>query len=396
VVVLKPAIIVVGYNRAASMKRLLETIRCAYYEDDDIKLIISIDYCEGNHDVLKVAEEFEWQYGEKLIKYHNQNIGLRNHILSCGDFTEQYGSVIVLEDDLMVSPYFYVYTQKALEFCDNLDYVAGISLYNHMFNVVAYKPFETLFDGYDNWYFQFAQSWGQAWSQKQWSGFRKWYEENKDTPFEDLSVPANVRSWSKSSWLKYYCRYIIECDKYYFYPRISYTTNNAEPGTHFQGVDYTFQVPLAYGERNFVFSTIEQSSAVYDAFYESRIVYKSLNVDKNDLTVDLYGTKEIYNTRYVLSSVNLNYKIIKEFACAVRPMELNILLGNKGQNFFLYDTSIEQEHGKNISETDLTYFYRGLIWESEFKITKRFIKHLFKSHKIKNIKAFLKKFLKKK
>jgi len=109
-----------------------------------------------------------------------------------------------------------------------------------------------------------------------------------------------------------------------------------------------------------------------------------------------YGTKEIYNTRYVLSSVNLNYKIIKEFACAVRPMELNILLGNKGQNFFLYDTSIEQEHGKNISETDLTYFYRGLIWESEFKITKRFIKHLFKSHKIKNIKAFLKKFLKKK
>ena len=390
---LKPAIVVVGYNRADSMSRLLKSIGDARYDYKDINLIISIDYCENNQDVLKVAESFVWEYGEKCIRYHKKNMGLRKHILSCGDLTEKYGSVIVLEDDLIVSPYFYDFAVKALDFCNDLDYVAGISLYKNDYNQTAAKKFCELDDGYDNWYLKQAQSWGQAWSFEQWGKFKQWYENNVDTPFDDKNIPENIRNWSASSWLKYYDRYVIETNKYYFYPRVSYTTNNTEPGTHFQSVDHTFQVPLAYGKKEFDFSKIEESGSVYDAFYENENLHKWMGFDNNELTVDLYGTKEVVNTRYLLSSRKLDYEIVKSYACSMRPMEMSVMYNIKGNNFYLYDTDKKIKNTNTVQNVDLTYFYPGLRLESEYLITKRFVKHLFKSHKMKNIKVVLKRIL---
>ena len=40
---IKPAIIVIAYNREESLKRLLTSLNNAIYESDDITLIISID-----------------------------------------------------------------------------------------------------------------------------------------------------------------------------------------------------------------------------------------------------------------------------------------------------------------------------------------------------------------
>ena len=43
---IKPAIVAIGYNRPKLMKRLLDSVGKAYYEEDDISLIISIDESE--------------------------------------------------------------------------------------------------------------------------------------------------------------------------------------------------------------------------------------------------------------------------------------------------------------------------------------------------------------
>ena len=77
-------IVVVAFNRARSLARLLASLNNAVYEEDNVPLIISIDKGD-NQDVLKTAEDFEWKHGQKTVVYQSENLKLRKHILKCGD-----------------------------------------------------------------------------------------------------------------------------------------------------------------------------------------------------------------------------------------------------------------------------------------------------------------------
>ena len=109
------AIVVIGYNRPNSMQRLLNSLKVAEYYLDDVPLIISIDN-SGSNNVKEVAEKFIWPYGKKTIKTYNKRLGLKKHILECGKYTLSYKNIIVLEDDIYVSPVFYKFAKEAVEF----------------------------------------------------------------------------------------------------------------------------------------------------------------------------------------------------------------------------------------------------------------------------------------
>ena len=112
---IKPAIVAVGYNRPDGMKRLLESIGKASYNCDDVPLIVSIDESNRSDEVEAVAQAFEWKYGTKEIRRFPERQGLRKHIVHCGDYSEKYGAVIILEDDLVVAEDFYSYVCAAHE-----------------------------------------------------------------------------------------------------------------------------------------------------------------------------------------------------------------------------------------------------------------------------------------
>ncbi|WP_051525994.1 glycosyltransferase [Butyrivibrio proteoclasticus] len=339
-------IVVVAYNRARSLQRLLDSLANAVYDNKDVPLIISIDRGD-NQDVLNVAEKFNWEHGTKKVVYQLENLKLRKHVLKCGDYANEFGSVIVLEDDLLVSKYFYKYAVRALEFSKNDERVGGISLYNHRYNVEASEPFECHDDNYDNWYFQFASSWGEAWTKEQWQSFREWYD-NTLAIDDKCDVPEYVRNWSDSSWLKYFICYLVEKNKFFLYPKKSLTTNFGEAGTHVDKSNTNFQVPLQNGNIEYVFSTLDQSDSIYDAFFENKRVNDILSLEGMDVTVDLYGMKDIklVNSRYFLSRKALPYKVIKSFGCFMRPHEDNIFYGINGNDFFLYDLFINGKKPK--------------------------------------------------
>ena len=113
-----PIIVVVAYSRLNSLENLLDSLSKAQYDDDEVNLVISIDY-SGQQDVYNLADSFDWKNGKKIIIRHDHNLGLREHVLYCGDLSLQYESVIILEDDLLVSPSFYLYSKAALEFYSN-------------------------------------------------------------------------------------------------------------------------------------------------------------------------------------------------------------------------------------------------------------------------------------
>ena len=369
-----PPVVVVAYNRPRSLKRLLKSLTHAAYPNKDITLVISIDRSESNSDVLQIANNFEWEYGTKDVLYHEKNLGLKNHILKCGDLSLKYGSVIVLEDDLFVSPSFYYYTIEALRFINGNSKIGGISLYNHQMNVHTNDHFGALQDGYDNWYFQFASSWGQAWSKANWMDFRSWLGENKN--LEEISrIPAYVRSWSDKSWLKFYIAYLIEKNRYFIYPKISLTTNFSDAGTHVLSDSTIFQVPLLQEvKKTYNFSDIEHSKAVYDAFFESENLLELLGLTKDTCCIDLHGYKPHEGERYWLTDRILDYKFLYSYSRSLKPIEANIFCNIRGNDLFLYDTlEIVKNNNKYNDQRRMDYNtktikYKDLV-RSAFQMT---------------------------
>ncbi len=358
------AIVIITYNREKSLRRLLGSLAEGRYEGtENVPLIISVDN-SGSEDCKRAAEEFRWPYGDKEVITHPERLGLKKHVLECGSLSQKYGSLIMLEDDLYVSPYFYKYSLKALDFSKDFERIGGVSLYAHRFNVFARLPFEPREDGSSNWYFQFASSWGQAYTAQQWNGFVKWLEqEGGDRKVSGL--PADIDMWGEKSWLKLADRYLKETDKLFLYPRISYTTNFAEEGEHARDTVTDLQVPLCGGDIELSFSTPENSGAVYDAYFENTIL---------EHEADLYGLKSRDKTatdRYIYSTASLGYKVEETYGLKLKPMEENIIRRIDGEGIFLYDTQSPDKAPKVAPGGLEEYFYPGMNREKIFRLISR-------------------------
>jgi hypothetical protein len=334
-----PALVVVAYNRANSLKRLLGSIENARYDGyDNIPLIISMDHSDNN-EVKTIADAFNWEHGTKKIIVHDTRLGLRNHILRCGDMSAEYGAVIVLEDDLFVSREFYRYAVMAKKFYENDPHIAGISLYCYDFNEYAFLNFSPIEDGYDTYFMQMASSWGQLWTTAQWGEFRTWYQTEKANVITDADVPPIVATWTESSWKKYFIKYLIAKHKYFVFPRISLTTNFCDTGIHHQGRLFNFQVPLLISEKKFLFSNLEESVAIYDSFYEieARCLKKiAPHLQPYEFECDFYGTKppETLRKPYVLTIRNCN-DYVESYGLEHIPHEQNVIFMQPGDDYRL-------------------------------------------------------------
>lgn len=364
---IRPAIVIIGYNREDALKRLLSSVAKADYPDGEITLIISVDRAEDHSSerVLGVAKEFKWTHGEKRVIAREESYGLKKHVLTCGDLCREYDAIIMLEDDLYVSPAFYYFAMSALEFARKDERIGGISLYDHRLNVHVRQPFEAIHDPFDNWYFQFASSWGQVFWATAWNGFRKWLTEHDEKDLSDLSVPRNVSGWSDRSWLKYYIAYLIDTDKYFLYPRISYTTNFSDAGTHAKRAVNDLQVPLAgRGKQGYRFAGLDESRSVYDAFFENTVLREQIRKDlpePGDVTIDLYGYRgDEADSRYVLTSQSLPYLCLKSYARLLRPHDENVFSGLAGHDFFLYDRNTNAKKPKKSKAERILYDYRAI------------------------------------
>jgi len=333
-------IVIAAYNRPASLSRLLASLQKAQYATP-VSLIISIDG-GGGKEVLKTAEAFQWPFGEKEIISHKENLGLRAHIISCGDISYDHDGIILLEDDLYVSPQFYNYARQAMPYYSEDDTIAGVALYAHGFNETAGFPFYPFLDGSDVFFMQLACSWGQCWTKNQWTLFRQWLNE-KDTsvPCNHPRLPGDIALWAETSWKKYFILYMIENNLFFVYPRQSYTTNFGDTGQHQDSVK-NFQVPLQYGQKSPAFVKLEDSCAVYDAFCE--MMPECLNkmapeLNHYDYCVDLYGTKmiSVIDNEFVLTAKPNSHALLT-FGKKLLPPESNIIEKIEGEKLFLAKT----------------------------------------------------------
>src|SRR5690606_14192367 len=138
-----------------------------------ISLIISLDKSD-NIKVSQIAEDFIWELGTKKIIKHSERLGLKKHVLLCADLVYEYENIVMLEDDLWLSPHFWNYTIQSIDFCQNQSQIAQISLYSNVFNETSMLTFMPYMDGYDNYFMKIPSSWGQIWTRSQWHEFKHW------------------------------------------------------------------------------------------------------------------------------------------------------------------------------------------------------------------------------
>lgn len=346
----KVAIVAVGYNRPDAMARLLHSVENAEYGNDSVDLIISIDKGERRDEIEKVAQRIDWKHGKKIIKKHEERMGLKKHILSCGDMTADYEAVVVLEDDLSVSRAFYTYVKAAIVQYNGDARIAGISLYSYQMLPYSSRRFIPDQNGYDAYLMQVAMSWGQCWTRKMWEDFKAWYTTNNGIIPNDGIIPEAVVNWGDKSWLKYYDRYVAECGKYFAMPYVALATDHTEIGEHAKADSTMFEVPLLNGLKEFRFPKFEEAVR-YDAFFERQDIdfANIMQVDGNVL-VDLNGLKKCGGEyTYILSSATLPYKVVKQYGLVLRPIEENIVQEVPGESLFLYDTQIAEKPKKTSS-----------------------------------------------
>lgn len=343
----KIAIVTVGYSRVIPLKRLLCSVESAYYDSDDIDLYISIDN-SGSDAVQSMADNFIWTHGKKTVLTYPERLGLRKHILKCGDLLENYDAIIILEDDIVVSEWFYQYAQKTVDFYHDDNRIAGISLYNYQWNENVNFPFSADISEYSTYFIQTAQSWGQIWMKNQWKDFIRWYKVEEKLPFDDSRIPKNVSEWKETSWKKYHIKYCIFNNKYFIQPYISFATCFSEVGEHCKIPNSMLQVPLYRGKTlDVLFPKFGDNKAVYyDAFFERNFSYSlfwvndEINID--NVCIDLYASKRhCEGRRYLITTKCLHYKILKQYGLQLKPQEENVIQNIEGSEIFLYDTTID-------------------------------------------------------
>ena len=222
------AIVVVGYNRINSLKRLLTSLTEADYPNKDIPLIISID-ASGDTGLYDYVREFQWDKGPKYVNIQEERLGLKNHILQCGDLTEFFKGIILLEDDLFVSPFFYHYALAVVSKYGDDSRISQISLYRNETNGFVGLPINFLENGSDAFLYKCVSSWGECWTSQMWRTFRKWYDTCSEDMIMDSEIPPICKRWTRA-WSKYFNAYNAISGKYVVYPYVSLTTNFSDAG----------------------------------------------------------------------------------------------------------------------------------------------------------------------
>lgn len=367
----KPAIVIPAFQRRNSLMRLLRSINEANIPYDDVQVVISVD---GNADP-KIAEDiktFTFTAGSVDIVEHDEHLGLYKHILTCGDYSEKFGSVLVLEDDLVVAPAFYQFACRALSFYDKEDNISGIALYSQRFNETSMLPFEPLEDKWPVYFMQLGCSWGQAWTHKQWSKFRHWLaNHDQSASFSKPEIPPNVQEWAASSWKKHYNHYLIHQNKYMVYPYSSFTSNCSDTiGVHMKYKLNTFQVPLNMSDElddNFKLREFSEKSIRYDCFMEpeSKVIEQWIGISMNEVEMDLTGSKtvEMLRKKKYAITPKKGRNPIRNFPLSFRPIELNLKFGSDGNDDVLL----------HLYKSEDIYSENSLEKSDYFKLAKYFL-----------------------
>jgi len=253
-------IAIITYNRPSALTRLLHSLNSAYYFGHKVAISLSVE-AGAPQEIYDVINDFPWPHGTKTVRARVSPSGLIPAVVESWfpASDNEYG--LLLEDDIEVSPFYYVWLLKSMEFIlkDSKlqDRVFGISLYTPRVieTTNPYRHFrpDIQIPSYNTYFHQIPCSWGAMQFPKPWKEFHKYMNHRLAHNGSFLIVPGSRTNGWRNSWKKFYIELAWAKGMFMLYPNFpnqtSLSTNHLEAGVHILKNDDThspdnYTVPL--------------------------------------------------------------------------------------------------------------------------------------------------------
>ena len=157
-----------AYNRPIHTKKTLKYLKKNKLANKSL-IYIFLDAPKDKKSKNKVIEVKEIinnikGFKKKIIILRKKNFGLANNLIQGISYVvKKHGKIIVLEDDILTSPYFLEYMNDALNLYKNENKVAAVSGYSYPIN-----------NKYNDYFFlKIGECWGWATWKNSWQTFEK-------------------------------------------------------------------------------------------------------------------------------------------------------------------------------------------------------------------------------
>ncbi|KAG4189007.1 hypothetical protein ERO13_A08G199100v2 [Gossypium hirsutum] len=259
---------IITQNRASSLTRLLKSLSDAYYIGDEIPISFNMD-SKVDEATIKLVESFGWPHGPKTLRRRIIQGGLIRAVSESWYPTSDDDYGLLLEDDIEVSPYYYLWIKYALLAYHydpqiSLPELSSISLYTpRIVEVVKERPKWNPTDFFKRihpntpYLHQLPCSWGAVFFPKHWREFyvymnMRFTEDAKSNP---VQIPKSRTNGWQASWKKFLIDMMYLRGYVSLYPNFpnqaSFSTNHMEPGAHISAKNNVvrhdkadFEVPL--------------------------------------------------------------------------------------------------------------------------------------------------------
>lgn len=353
-------IYILGYKRPQSLQRLLRSLDVAFAGvQSGVNLTISLEH-GADAEVKEIAGHFEWGGGTTEVIEHDHHLGLNGHIHKVtgmgGEQEEEFA--LFFEDDTFVHPQLSSYLPVYVDFLRANEDFFGASFYSYPRHDQHGTPFYPLRTA--SFFYAFQRVPSRGWMASR-SMLQK-YLSGKNKVSDQL--PFYMKHWESGSWEKKMNSFLIDQDLQMVYPYLSLTTGFGEEGVHFEGEVHRFLSQSVLPLRIPSVSPINADEiARYDMFYEIEPGFLLRNSDDGlpeDLTIDLWGTKEHSNikTQWVLTtnwSTGAEYGL--SYGLDLRPVEQNVIQSNPGEEIRLIKVNNLRKQSKAI-RAELKYTFQ--------------------------------------
>ncbi|XWS53294.1 hypothetical protein CRYUN_Cryun11dG0144500 [Craigia yunnanensis] len=259
---------IITQNRAPSLTRLLKSLSDAYYCGDEIPISFNMD-SKVDEATIKLVDSFEWPHGPKTLRRRIIQGGLIRAVSESWYPTSDDDYGLLLEDDIEVSPYYYLWIKYALLAYHydpqiSLPELSSISLYTpRLVEVVKERPkwnpteFFKRIHPNTPYLQQLPCSWGAVFFPKHWREFYVYMNMRftKDAKSNPVQIPKSRTNGWQASWKKFLIDMMYLRGYVSLYPNFpnqaSFSTNHMEPGAHISAKDNVvrhdksdFEVPL--------------------------------------------------------------------------------------------------------------------------------------------------------
>ncbi|XP_038972326.1 uncharacterized protein LOC103708423 isoform X2 [Phoenix dactylifera] len=259
---------IITQNRASSLQRLLRSLENAYYLGDEIPLNFNMD-SKVDEETLKVVGSFEWKQGPTLTRRRIIQGGLIRAVSESWYPSSDNDFGLLLEDDIEVSPYYYLWIKYALLAYHydpqvSLPELSSISLYTpRLVEVVKERPrwnatgFFKKIHPNTPYLHQLPCSWGAVFFPKHWREFYAYMGSRftVDAKQNPVQIPRSRTNGWQASWKKFLIDMMYLRGYVSLYPnfpgQMSFSTNHMEPGAHINAMNNAvrhskedFEVPL--------------------------------------------------------------------------------------------------------------------------------------------------------